>query len=393
MLKRVNTDGMGHFCELKGVYKNVTLVVTLKIWNKCCRKLHLPQTIIKKMRNSLAALLLCLLAGCTFSNKEYTTYSQFPETKELKGTVIELDTALFRYPFRIRVQDDLAVILDLHNTEHYYHVFSYPEFRYLNSFGKRGNAPEEVLSAENFRIVGEEVWGLDANKRELRRWGIASPEDSIPLLEILALDEELLRPLDFALCRDSMVIPDYSGQNRLCWVDRQGDLIRKEKKIPTGDKKMLEESPTALAQAWRSFIDYNPKHDALVAVTQLGEVLEIYNGEEEPTIVHGPNSEPEFKLAGEYAMPAGIMGFSDVQVTDNYIYTVFHGRTFKDIIASRERPIDGGESIYVFTLQGEPVRRYVLDHHIYAISVDEEAKTIIATDVNMDQPIVRFMMD
>ena len=41
-------------------------------------------------------------------------YSEFPQEKELKGEVIELDTALFRCPFRIRVEGDKAIVMDLH---------------------------------------------------------------------------------------------------------------------------------------------------------------------------------------------------------------------------------------------------------------------------------------
>ena len=52
--------------------------------------------------------------------------------------------------------------------------------------------------------------------------------------------------------------------------------------------------------------------------------------------------------------------------------------------------LDGGKYIYVFSLEGEPLCKYVLDHYIYGIWVDEDTKTIIATDVNDDQPIVMF---
>ena len=33
-------------------------------------------------------------------------YSQFPQEKELKGEIIELDSIFFRYPFRVRVEGD-----------------------------------------------------------------------------------------------------------------------------------------------------------------------------------------------------------------------------------------------------------------------------------------------
>ena len=37
-----------------------------------------------------------------------------------------------------------------------------------------------------------------------------------------------------------------------------------------------------------------------------------------------------------------------------------------------------------------PVRKYVLDHAIYGIDVDEDTGTILATDVNSNDPILSF---
>ena len=41
---------------------------------------------------------------------------------QLKGEEIPVDTALFRYAYRIRVQGDKAVVFDLHNVDYYYHI-------------------------------------------------------------------------------------------------------------------------------------------------------------------------------------------------------------------------------------------------------------------------------
>lgn len=136
------------------------------------------------------------------------------------------------------------------------------------------------------------------------------------------------------------------------------------------------------------------RESLLVAATQLGEVLEIYNLQNGfHRVCLGPKGEPEFKLAGGYAIPDGIMGFSDVQVTNEAIYAVFHGHTFKEIMAQHQkegRATDGGQYIYVFNLQGEPLCKYTLDRYITGFHVDERNKTITATDVNNDQPIVEF---
>lgn len=157
----------------------------------------------------------------------------------------------------------------------------------------------------------------------------------------------------------------------------------------------MKHARPALAQAWRSFIDHNPRNGVLAAVTQLGEVLEVFNLKDSTHVVRiGPHGEPEFKLSEGYGIPTGIMGFSDVQVTDSAIYAVFHGRSFKEIAQNARKSIqvDGGQYIYVFNLKGEPLCKYVLDHCIYGISVNEQKGTILATDVNKDEPIIEYTM-
>ena len=341
-------------------------------------------------------LFFLFLISCSKKHKEYAdnvfAYSEFPREKELKGEVIELDTALLRYPFRIRIKGDKAIVMDLHGLDHYGHLFQYPSFQYLSSFGKRGDSPTEMLSMENFRLQNHVVWTLDANKSELTRLDFSSSGDSLLRDETVTLDEDILRPLDFAIYNDSMfIIPDYSGENRLCRVGRNGRLIDKIGIIPTIDEKALKNARPALAQAWRSFLDYNPNNGILAVVTQLGEVLEIYNLKDSTHVVRiGEHGEPEFKISDGYGIPTGVMGFSDVQVTDSAIYAVFHGTSFKEIARQSGSLPDGGKYIYVFSLKGEPLCKYVLDHYVYGIWVDEATKTIMATDVNNDQPILKF---
>lgn len=344
-------------------------------------------------------LLFLLLSSCVpGSSKSGFAYEDFPRTQVLKAKELPLDTAVFRYPFRIRIQGGVAAVLDLHGADHFCHLFRYPEFRHIASFGKRGDSPDDMLSAENLRWNGHFLWTLDANKGELTRFVLSESRDSLQRDEAVPLDKKLLRALDFVQYDDStFIIPDYSGDSRFCMVGRKGELLRKFGTIPTANDDALAHSRPALAQAWRSFIDYNPRNGTLAAATQLGEVFEIYNLRDTATHVVriGPHGEPEFQVAKGYGIPTGIMGFSDVQVTDSAVYAVFHGRSFKEINRSAQNGIhlpDGGQYIYVFSLQGEPLMKYVLDRCIYGISVDEERGIITATDVNSDEPIVEFRM-
>lgn len=281
--------------------------------------------------------------------------------------------------------------------DHFIHLFHYPNFSYITSLGKRGDSPEEMLSVENIRWNGNSLWALDANSSKLTRFGLSLSNDSLLREEAVSLDKEILRGLDFVIYNDStFIIPDYSGESRFCWVDRMGKLLHKMGIIPTTNEEALKHARPALAQAWRSFIDYNPRNGILAAVTQLGEVLEIYNLKDSTHIVRvGLHGEPEFQIAEGYGVPTGIMGFSDVQVTNTAIYAVFQGDIFEEISRKMQKGdmTDGGRYIYVFSLSGEPIRKYVLDHNVYGISVDELNGEIVATDVNSDEPVVKYAVD
>ena len=105
-------------------------------------------------------IIACLisLSALSFSSctqKKVATsvaYMDFPQTIELKARVQPLDTALFRYPFRVQVQGDKAVVMDLHGTDYFCHVFHYPVSAILlRSASER--AAKEMLS-ENIRWHG-----------------------------------------------------------------------------------------------------------------------------------------------------------------------------------------------------------------------------------------------
>ena len=74
----------------------------------------------------------------------------FPVTEELLGRVIPTDSVFFRYPYRLEVRGDRVVIEDLHGPDYFYHLFTFPDFRYLHSFGQRGEGPEEMQTVDDF---------------------------------------------------------------------------------------------------------------------------------------------------------------------------------------------------------------------------------------------------
>ena len=58
-------------------------------------------------------------------------------------------------------------------------------------------------------------------------------------------------------------------------------------------------------------------------------------------------------------------------MTDQYIYTIYDGRKFKDIMKLADAYQQGGKILRISTHEGDVVKTYVLDRPIAGIYVDE----------------------
>ena len=349
---------------------------------------------------AVAICLLTIMVSACHDKKqdvmEDVTFTDFPEVIELKGEGHVLDDrqAMLRYPFRIHAYGDYLFIFDMHNADEFGHIYDKKTFSHIASFGKRGEGPQEMLRGQTMRVVSlDSIWTLDPGKRQIARWRFLPVERRVEQAEVIRLDKQtIISARDIALYNDTTwFMPDLSGQSRVWHVGRNGKLVGQTGKIPT-HHTVKEYSLAPLAAAWNAYIHYHPGNGTLVAATQLGDVMEIYRLQENKRkAIRGPHGEPVFHTTPQgYAVPTGIMGYSDVQITDSFIYTVFHGRTFKEIAADPTGTEDGGRYLRVFDLEGNPVRCYHLDHAIYGIHVDEKEGFFWATDVNTEEQVVRY---
>ena len=78
------------------------------------------------MKKLISLIVLLVLGGLyAFSAifpKAEASKITFPVREELQGQVIPLDSALFRYPYRLRANVDRVVMEDLHGMDHFFHL-------------------------------------------------------------------------------------------------------------------------------------------------------------------------------------------------------------------------------------------------------------------------------
>ena len=78
----------------------------------------------------------------------------------------------------------------------------------------------------------------------------------------------------------------------------------------------------------------------------------------------------------------GIIGFGNIQINDNYIYALFSGQNYQDMIWNHEEETF---SMNVYTLDGKPVIKYHFDKPIISVYVDEENRTMYTTAVTGEE--------
>lgn len=337
-------------------------------------------------------ILFIITIALACNREEPNNGLEFPQSVNLKGKERYLTDVYVKYPYRIRKQDGTVVLMDIHPIEAYGHIIEYPSLKFKEDFLQRGQGPSEYLSIENIRFDTKgRLWSLDSHKRKIAVYHLSklsTPE------KIITLDSSIIKPMDFDFADDStIIVPDYSGVNRVCLVNLSGNVIKRLFRIPnsrTDKDKNLQNIP--LAQAWRPFVSYNSENGILALVTQLGQVLELYDipNSKVLKIISGKDNLPTYTSKnGNYAIPTNLMGYSDVLVGKNSIYAVYWGHTFDDIKKGKITN-EGGKSIHVFNLDGTPRTQLKLDRNITGFHVDEENNRILAVDPNSDQPLVEY---
>lgn len=346
---------------------------------------------------SLWLVLAGMFTGCTQAGK---AGGEPVPADSLKGEQVALTESVWmQYPYRVCVEDSVAVIFDLNADSCFCHLFTYPGFRFIASFAPKGEGPEEIVSASMARFIDKNSLGvLDMSGRKLAVYEGLDARSVPRLRRVITFTEDVPMPLDFLPLPDStLLIPDYLGEARFCIAGYDGHLLRKAAMISLSDTATLHKNAPAVAQAWRSFLAIDRAGKRVVAVTQLGDVLDTYATDKalaaEAHVV-GTDGEPVFQVTPEgYGIPSGCMGYWDVQVTDSCIYALYDGTTFKEIAQSAGTGKQGGTSLRVFSREGNLLRRYVFDRPLSGIYVDEARHLLWATDVNTDNGLFRYRLD
>jgi hypothetical protein len=336
--------------------------------------------------------------SCANRSKTGEVNGSKPDKEEvLYSSNIPLDeSALLKYPFRIRVVDSVLLIWDLHARDNFFHAFSIRDSitKYLYSFGKVGQGGDELISCGGFEIKDGYLSVIETNKAILYSYSIENIGKNIEKPErIVEFSKEyvpIIRSTDMG--DKGKVILDSKGEYRFILLDNNGKTIDKCYEIPNKENEEL--SKFLLQQLWISCLSYNQNNDILVLGTIMGDVLEIYDlNNNTAKIVVGEQGEPAIlKEKGNWILMSAY-GYRDIIVGDNEIYALYCNISHEEIKKAQEKgeiTPSGGNIIYVFSLDGEIKKKFVLDEYINGFHIDFEKKIIYGVNSNSDIQLCVF---
>lgn len=326
-------------------------------------------------------LVICLfILSCKTDKREFLTVS-------LRSTVIgscENDTVFVNYPKEVEIKNSMLFMLS-NNAQHPINVYSYPELEFITYVGTKGRSREEMLSTSSFDIDDNFLYLIDTSTKKRLKYSledIAKGENKP--CEVILLEEINTPTLSYAKTEDGFVSVSPLG-DRFLFLNEMGCKMMSFGSTPWDKSSDTTEiNPEIIPTLWDVDVDYCEDSKTVVAVTNLGDVIEIVNCETcKCKVIVGDDGLPGETINGNMKVVGKVDGFQDVNIYDNLIYALYCGDSYADLIKkwrNGEDTLNGGATIKVYTLCGEHIRSYELDRRITGFTIHDQK--IIGLDAN-----------
>ncbi|WP_251619696.1 BF3164 family lipoprotein [Odoribacter lunatus] len=309
-------------------------------------------------------------------NNVVDVHSKNPKVIKLSSEVLLKESEVFmKYPYKVKVLDSLVFLWDLHGVNKFFHIYSFPDLKYIISFGSKGKGSNELVNAGGFVVDKGKMFVFDSFKADLYIYSIDSLlHGSTTPLQVVAYPPECIPVLAFTKVEDKFAILSFDGKDRVIFADSIGHVLERRYNYPIDKEVSVPLYQNFLASLWDSFLDYNPQNKILSLATKLGDVLEIYNLKDQTEyIVIGKGGKPDIVEKNGGFSIGRIDGFSDIQVKDKHIYALYSG-----LERTGESTPEGGNYIYVYDLKGHLEKIYELEQYINGFDIHEDEKAVYA---------------
>lgn len=318
-------------------------------------------------------------------------YSGFETKEELKSQIYRWDSILS--PNGILLKGNKIIVSSLMSDYGLYQIDK-KSMHIERKFGKIGFGPDEIPDVWQLDpgLDDTSIWVYSFGGKEFVRFPLN--DDTTSYLKKIKLNDQTIQSLSMNwMDRNKWIGYQNLGNSRF----RVYDTLQNEISSfgPWSETKTLSRETTfILSQLNQGAVSLSPDKSILVLAqvkTDSFEIINLETGEIKKVI--GPlNQDLEYTIEtdGSYSFPYVDQkmrkGYNQLQISDNYIYLVFIGKTEEELNQTGSISND----IFVFDHEGNPKKHYKLDRSIRSVTVDEEARKIYAISFEENSGVAVF---
>ena len=341
-----------------------------------------------KKRILIIILLIGVSTGLISQTKSSVSNKEFHSVnKELKMENIKLTDILYK-PEKILKSDNIVLIVD-EGSEYYFSIYSYPDFKLLNKFGKKGKGPNEIsFPPYVYYFDKEKIDFFDYQRNTIFELKIIGKENSLNVLQVLS--PELIEIQNAIKITDTMVFGSGARKGKTFFYNTSTDLIRYysygyAEKIPKQHQHII----------CSGSIDVNYNSNKLVYASKYFDNYEAYDFYGSNILsVYVSDDEQVFFKNGYLTNQDTKMYYTTVFTTERYFYLLsYGGRSTKQLMELIERGNKNICEIQKYSWEGEPLESFIIDTPVKSFFVDENENTIyIVNPASEDFPIVKYVI-
>lgn len=348
------------------------------------------------------AIILLFMACAEKNEHPYEksfTLDSFPVQKKLESRKYNFDEILTAT--LITIKNDKLIISENYRggsgpDRKLLHIIQKDSMKYLNSKGKQGYGPGEIISIRSFDHGWNDstIWAYDLNEKKFHEYSL---DDTVTTsIQTFKQNEQSFFAISWNwLTPDTFVGRMMNDSHAFAVFDTANVLQRKL--APWFEEKEVDEyQGYILGDIRQGQTAYNREKNLLVHAQINSDIVEIIpvDSSSEKITVSGPISEPlKYEIRG-----SGRNIGADISMENTWAYTnVFLGKESIFLVylgypraESIGKNAKMSNEIFELDYDGNPIAYYQLDRQIYSIAVDDKERKIFAVTFDENPGIAVF---
>lgn len=327
----------------------------------------------------------------------------FNDQEEIKHTRFEIDEMDIAAPQQLLVVDTLLIInnqFEDENETYFYGVYNRNSGLFYQLFGREGRGPDEFLDNSYMFRAPNGSSNIIINNRRLFSLSEISLERVLSNSSKITVDHVDELNTSYSLVSkigdDLLFGTGFFSDGRFALSDGSGDLINMSLNYPFEDN-FDDITKRDLGMAYQSSFSLHPTKPFIAVANFTAGNLDILHVEnemiEEINQIHSYPPKFENQSSGTQISVTfdadNKRGYYDIDVTEEYIYTLYSGR---DRTAPNQST---GNKIFVFDWNGNPIKQLNLDVEVSRLAVSQNNETLyaVANDDNNEAFIATFSLN